>query len=78
MTTCEQKGFGLGDGESLDHGPPAAAGLHRVALTVVFSSEVINNAGEKDPKHIKQYLGYIDVASDVSDSLHGDFSFNDD
>jgi hypothetical protein len=57
MTTCEQKGLGLRNGKSLDNGPSATAGLHGVALAVVFLHKVINKACEKDPKYIKQYLG---------------------
>jgi hypothetical protein len=57
MTTCEQKGLGLGNGKAFDHGPPITAGLHGIALAVAFLDEVINKAGEKDPKHIEQYLG---------------------
>jgi hypothetical protein len=57
MTTCEQKGLGLGNGKAFDHGPPITAGLHGIALAVAFLDEVINKAGEKNPKHIEQYLG---------------------
>ena len=41
---------------------------------MIFLGNVVDEAGEKDPEHIQEYLGKIHVAGNISNSLHGDFS----
>jgi 3-oxoacyl-(acyl-carrier-protein) synthase len=59
----------------LAHCASAAAGLQGVTLAVTFRDQIPNQASKKYPKYVKQYLGYVDITSDVAYCLHNDFSF---